>query len=128
MLSFLKSTHILLCGGSPGADFFGTITTGDAQGDMLFVMIPALSRVVISFLTHSWCFSGRVYGLDAIGGLLPVSMSISTSSVLANVVTSFGNYAVEFVAQVVEFVLSFFTDWCVFQINFFDVVLLLLVT
>ena len=82
MLSFLKSTHILLCGGSPGEDFFGTITTGDAQGEMLFVMIPALSRVLISFLTHSWCFSGRVYGLDAIGGLLPVSMSISTSSVL----------------------------------------------
>ena len=28
LLSFLKSTHILLCGGSPGADFFGMMTTG----------------------------------------------------------------------------------------------------
>ena len=45
--------HILLCGGSPGSDFFGTITTGDAHGEMLFVMMPALSSVVISFCTQS---------------------------------------------------------------------------
>ena len=53
LFSFLKSTHILLCGGSPGADFFGTITTGDAHGEILFVMMPALSSVVISFCTQS---------------------------------------------------------------------------
>ena len=51
LFSLLKSTHILLCGGSPGADFLGMITTGDAHGEMLLVMIPALSNVVISFGT-----------------------------------------------------------------------------
>ena len=53
LFSLLKSTHILLCGGSPGADFFGTITTGDAHGEILFVMKPAFSNVVISFCTQS---------------------------------------------------------------------------
>ena len=53
LLSFLKSTHILLCGGSPRADFFGTMTTGDAHGEMLLVMMPALSNVLISLRTHS---------------------------------------------------------------------------
>ena len=53
LLSFLKSTHILLCGGSPGADFFGMMTMGDAHGEMLLVMMPALSNVLISFRTHS---------------------------------------------------------------------------
>ena len=53
LFSLLKSTHILLCGGSPGADFFGTITTGDAHSEILFVMMPAFSNVVISFCTQS---------------------------------------------------------------------------
>ena len=53
LLSFLKSMHILLCGGSPGADFFGTMTMGDAHGEMLLVMMPALSNVLISLRTHS---------------------------------------------------------------------------
>ena len=53
LLSFLKSTHILLCDGSPGADFFGTMTTGDAHDEMLLVMMPALSNVLISLWTHS---------------------------------------------------------------------------
>ena len=56
------------------------ITTGDAHGEMLLVMIPALSNVVISFCTQSYCLSDRVYGFEAIGGESPVSMSISTSS------------------------------------------------
>ena len=46
-------THILLCGGSPRADFFGMMTTGDAHGEMLLVMMSALSNVLISFRTHS---------------------------------------------------------------------------
>ena len=70
------------CGASPGAPFFGTITTGDAQGEMLFVMMSALSRVSISFFTHSACCRGNVYGLCAIGGLSPVSISISIRRVL----------------------------------------------
>ena len=74
--NLLKSTHILLLGGSPGLDFFGTMTTGDAQAEMLLSMMPALSRISISFFTQSWCFSGRVYGLQAIGGLSPVSIDI----------------------------------------------------
>ena len=62
--------------------FFGTITTGDAQGEMLLVMMSALSRVSISFFTHSACCNGNVYGLCAIGGLSPVSISISIRRVL----------------------------------------------
>ena len=41
LFSFLKLTHILLSEGAPGADFFGTMTTGDAYGEMLLVIMPA---------------------------------------------------------------------------------------
>ena len=33
--------------------FFGTITTGDAHGEMLLSIIPAHSKVSISFCTQS---------------------------------------------------------------------------
>ena len=48
-----KSIHILLLGGLSGADFFGTITIGLAQGDTLQVMIPVLSNCSTSFCTQS---------------------------------------------------------------------------
>ena len=32
--------------------FFGTITMGDAHGEMLLSIIPAFSRVSISLCTH----------------------------------------------------------------------------
>ena len=50
-------------GGSPGPDFFGTMTIGLVHGLRLFSMTPAHSSCSISFLTQSWCFNGRVYGL-----------------------------------------------------------------
>ena len=51
--SLLKSTHILLCDGSPGADFFGTMMTGDAQAEIYLSMTLALSKMSISFFTQS---------------------------------------------------------------------------
>ena len=45
------------------------------------LMTPAHLSCSISFLTHSWCFNGRVYGLWDMGQLIPVSMSIVMSSV-----------------------------------------------
>ena len=54
---------------------------GLAQGDILLVMTPALSRVSISSCTHLWCFSTKVYGLELTGGLSPVSISIITNCV-----------------------------------------------
>ena len=54
---------------------------GLTKGDMLLVITPALSRVSISSCTHLWCFSTKVYGLELIGGLSPVSMSIVTNCV-----------------------------------------------
>ena len=33
--------------------FFETVTTGDAHGEMLLSIIPALSKVSISFYTQS---------------------------------------------------------------------------
>ena len=52
-LTFLKSTHNLLFGGSPGADYFGTMTIGLAHLDILLVITPARSRDSISLCTHS---------------------------------------------------------------------------
>ena len=51
-LTFLKSTHNLLFGGSLGADYFGTTTIGHTL-DMLLVITPAHSRDSISLCTHS---------------------------------------------------------------------------
>ena len=78
---FLKLIHNLFLGGSPGYDFFGTTTMGLAQGDILLVITPALSRVSISSCTYLWCLSAKVYGLELTGGLSPVSMSIVTNCV-----------------------------------------------
>ena len=36
--------HILLLGGLPAALFFGTITTGDAHGEMLLSIIPVVPK------------------------------------------------------------------------------------
>ena len=52
-LTFLKSTHNLLFGGSPAADFLGTMTIGLAHLDILLVITPARSRDSISLCTHS---------------------------------------------------------------------------
>ena len=46
-------------------------------------------RVSISSCTHLWCFSARVYGLELIGGLSPISMSIVTKLCLTNVLIPF---------------------------------------
>ena len=35
---------------------------GDAHGEMLLFIIPARSKVSISFCTESLCFKGKVYG------------------------------------------------------------------
>ena len=61
---FLKSIHNLFLKGFPDLDFFGTTTMGLAQGDILLVITPALSRVSISSCTHLWCLSAKVYGLE----------------------------------------------------------------
>ena len=52
-LTFLKSTHNLLFGGSPGADFLGIMTIGLAYLDILLVITPACSKDYISLCTHS---------------------------------------------------------------------------
>ena len=44
--------HILLLGGSPGALFFGTITTGDAHGEMLLSIIPAFLEFLFLFVPN----------------------------------------------------------------------------
>ena len=54
---------------------------GLAQGLRLFSMTPAHLNCSISFLTQSWCFSGRVYSLCDTSHMRPVSMSIILSSV-----------------------------------------------
>ena len=52
-LTFLKSTHSFLFGGSLGADFLGMMTMGLAHLDILLVITPARSRDFISLCTHS---------------------------------------------------------------------------
>ena len=48
-----KLMHILLLGGSPGADFLRTTMMGLAHGETLQVMMPALSKLSISCCTQS---------------------------------------------------------------------------
>ena len=52
-LTFLKSTHNLFFGGSPGADFLGTTTIGLAHLNILLMITPARSRDSISLCTYS---------------------------------------------------------------------------